>query len=285
MNIVLAVLVFMAFVVAGLGVWRWNDARNDRAVWRGLAGLSRPSPVEFDPDMVAGLPEPARRFFLYAISPGAPLRRIVEIEMSGKLGLGTREAPNYKPMRARQILAASHGLVWRLKTGAISGSDGVNDETSWTRFWLLGLIPVVRAGGDEDHYRSAMGRVAAEAIFWTPAAMLPGASVRWTSRGGDAARAIIRIGNFDHVVDVTVAADGRPTAVVLQRWSSENPDKTYRLQPFGGKLSGFRDFDGYRLPTHVEAGNLFGTDGYFPFYTADVSAIRFLDGDETTRWV
>src|SRR6056297_3336784 len=38
----------------------------------------------------------------------------------------------------------------------------------------------------------------------------------------------------------------------------------------GGYLSAFRKFAGYRLPSHVEAGNHFGTDEYFPFFVADV---------------
>jgi hypothetical protein len=40
-------------------------------------------------------------------------------------------------------------------------------------------------------------------------------------------------------------------------------------------MSDFREVDGYRLPFHVEAGNLYGTDDYFPFFIAEVTAIRF----------
>jgi hypothetical protein len=32
---------------------------------------------------------------------------------------------------------------------------------------------------------------------------------------------------------------------------------------------------GYRLPFRVEAGNMFGTADYFPFFLADVTEIRF----------
>jgi hypothetical protein len=79
------------------------------------------------------------------------------------------------------------------------------------------------------------------------------------------------------MVDVNVADDGRPTMVVIPRWSDANPEKTYRLQPFGGFLSEFRDFDGYKLPTHVEGGNFIGTEAYFPFYKAKVDGLRFID--------
>jgi len=74
---------------------------------------------------------------------------------------------------------------------------------------------------------------------------------------------------------VTVAADGQPTKLVFQRWSNANPEQEYHLQPFGGYLSSFQDFQGYRLPNNVEAGNHFGTEAYFPFYRVNVTEISF----------
>jgi hypothetical protein len=78
--------------------------------------------------MVEGLPESARRFFLFTIKPGTLLHTIAEIRMDGEIGLGTKDKPNYFPMRGHQILAPPHGLVWKLNAGhgaiRISGSDG-----------------------------------------------------------------------------------------------------------------------------------------------------------------
>lgn len=59
------------------------------------------------------------------------------------------------------------------------------------------------------------------------------------------------------------------------RWSDANPEKKHRLQPFGGKLSDFREVKGFRLPSNVEAGNMFGTDDYFVFFKAELITIRF----------
>jgi hypothetical protein len=161
----------------------------------------------------------------------------------------------------------------------ISGSDGFDGETSWVRFWLMSTIPIVRAGGSTDHARAAFGRVVAEAVFWAPAALLPGDAVSWAAVSADVARATVNHRGIVQTVDVTVAEDGRPTMVVIPRWSDANPEKTYQLQPFGGVLSEFRDFDGYKLPTHVEGGNFIGTEAYFPFYKAQVDDLCFVPGD------
>jgi hypothetical protein len=227
---------------------------------------------------VADLPDPARRYFLWAIRPGVPLKRVVELEMEGELSLGTREKPGYMPMRASQALGLD-GFVWRLRAGRptmwFSGSDGYAAGEGWTRFWLYGLLPVVRAGGGEDYARSAAGRAVAEAVFWAPAALLPSAQVRWEPVDGDTARALVRLRGHEHRVELTVAPDGRPLAVSLMRWSRENPERAWRLQPFGGTIGAVREAQGYRVAAEVDGGNGFGTPAYFPFYRARVTAVRF----------
>jgi hypothetical protein len=89
------------------------------------------------------------------------------------------------------------------------------------------------------------------------------------------ARVTITHGELEQAVDITVNAQGRPVEVSFQRWSDANPDKVHRLQPFGAVMSDFREVNGYRLPFRVEAGNMFGTEAYFPFFIADVTGIRF----------
>ncbi len=265
----------VALGALSLLVWRCTDVLKERSAWQALRRRAGPAGVAFDPAAVADLPEPARRYFRYAIAAGTPLASLVEIDMEGEIGLGTKERPRYGPMTARQILAPPHGLVWRVHTGVLSGSDGATPDTSWTRFWLLQLIPVVRVSGSADHHRSAFGRVVSEGAFWVPASLLPAANVAWTPVDDDTARATVAYRGFSQSVDVTVEADGRPSRVMIQRWSNANAARIFREQPFGGYLSDFREIDGYRVPMRVEGGNLIGTADYFPFFKAQVRAIRF----------
>lgn len=237
-------------------------------------------PGLFAEEMVADLPEPARRYFSYAIRTGTPLLPVAEIEMTGQFSLGSKDDPSYQPMEARQILAAPEGFVWAMRRRGgmpLSGSD----SGQWTRFRIFGLIPVARLGGDVDHTRSAFGRYSAEAVIWAPAALLPGPGIAWTAVDDDTARVSVRHGDLSQAVEVTVDRKGRPVVVSFQRWSNANPDKQHRLQPFGAVMSDFREVGGYCLPFRVEAGNMFGTDDYFPFFLADVTEIRFPGGQLT----
>ncbi len=274
MKFMIGVAIALLLGLMALVVMRLVDWRADRAEWDRLAALQPDTPKIFAPEMVADLPEPARRYFGYTIRPGAPLLPVAEIDMHGQFSLGTKEAPNYQPMEARQILAVPEGFVWSMRTRAgmpVSGSD----SGSWTRFRIFGLIPVGRLGGDPDHARSAFGRYAAEATIWAPASLLPRPGVAWSALDDDTARVIITHGALEQAVDITVDPEGRPVEVSFQRWSDANPDKVHRLQPFGAVMSDFREVGGYRLPFRVEAGNMFGTQDYFPFFLADVTDIRF----------
>lgn len=269
------VLAIVAIGLFGLFARRRLDLRADRAEMARLSAFQPTDPPRFSADMVADLPEPARRFFTFAIAEGTPLYTVARLEMQGQFGMGDKSAPGYMPMRATQVLAAPQGFVWAMSGGTggmrLSGSDSAN----WTRFWIAGLAPVARFGGSPDHKRSAFGRYVAEAVFWTPAAVLPGPNVTWEPVSANIARMTMRHDGLEQAVDLTVAGDGRPEQVSFQRWSNANPQKRHRLQPFGGYLSEFREVEGFRLPTHVEAGNDFESEAYFPFYIADVTDIRF----------
>jgi hypothetical protein len=268
-------LLIILFAGVALFAWRLLDHRADRNRMHQLMSMQAVHPVCFDPEMTADLPEPARRYFLYTIKPDTPLYRVAQISMSGRFGMGNRVNPNYLSMIATQILALPAGFIWKMRARrglmTLSGSD----SESWTRFWLMGLLPVARMGGDQDHTCSAFGRYVAEAVFWTPAAVLPGPGVAWEQVDTDCARLTISYQDLVQCVDVTVAPDGQPVQVCFDRWSNANPEKQHRLQPFGGYLSEFREFSGFRLPTHVEAGNWFGTDRYFPFFVVNVTDVDF----------
>jgi hypothetical protein len=282
MHVLLLIFVFLDICLAALLLRRWLDKRQATVLWQTLAASHGLPASRFHPALVASLPEPARRYFLFTIQSGALIQAVSKISAIGQIGLGTKDKPNYQPMTTEQILAPPLGLVWKLRAGKgllrISGSDAFSGDNSWTRFWLLGVIPIVRVGGNADHLRAAYGRVIAEAVFWAPATLLPSASVVWEAPDANTARATVTLGKMIQTVDITVAADGRPTTVTIPRWSNANSAKTYRLQPFGGYLSEFREFDGYRLPTLVEGGNFIGTDDYFPFYKVTVTGLRFCSG-------
>jgi hypothetical protein len=276
----------LAITVAGVsaaclgGAWgiRVHDRWDARRAWAALAAKAGRPPALFTPEMVAGLPDPARRYFMLAIAPGTPLRMVAELEMAGEIGLGDKEQPNYQPMVAKEVLAPPHGFVWmpRIGTGLrrVSGTDACIGDRAWTRFWLLDTVPVARTRSTPDLVRSARARAVAE-VLWVPASLLPANGVIWEAIDGETARAIFRYGGECFSLDLSVAEDGRPLAVVMQRWTNANPQRVFRHQPFGATIMETATFEGYTIPTRIDAGNGFGTEAYFPFFRVLVTEARF----------
>ncbi len=265
--------------IAGLVVMRGIDLRADAKARRVLLKAQPSQPAVFSPAMVADLPSVAQRYFLHAIAPGTRLRTVARISMVGDFSLGASPNDPYLQMTADQVLAAPTGFVWSVALRSdemrLAGSDAYVEGNSWSRFWLLGTLPLARAGGNVDHARAAFGRAVAEAVFWTPAALLPGTGATWTDIAKNQTRVTLTQGDLVQSVDVTVDENGAATQVAFDRWSDANPEKTYRLQRFGGYLTEYRDFQGFSLPTRIEAGNHFDSDVYFPFFRATVTEIDF----------
>jgi hypothetical protein len=263
---------------AGTAALRLADRRRAARACARLMERRLSEPAPFAPAMGEGLPEPARRYLRYAIAPGVPLRLVAEIEMTGVFGLGNRDAPRYLPMRAHEILAPPHGFVWLPSIGAglvrFAGSDGCVDDEAWTRFWLMGVVPIVRPAMTPDLVRAARARALAEAL-WVPAALLPRHGARWEPIDAERARVVFAIAGERFALDLTVAADGRPIALATERWSNANPERTYRFQPFGGTIDEMGAFAGYRVPMRIAVGNHFGTDAYFPFFRTEWVSVAY----------
>lgn len=280
MIFVLAALLGLIFVVfTALVVWRWLDRCADSRVMAALYASQPEDPPLFDEAMIEGLPEPTQRYFRFTISPGTPLCTVADITMEGRLSLGTADKPNWMEMTASQVLGAPDGFIWRPRASVsgvgMAGSDAALRGASWTRFWLAGLLPIVRAGGNADHARAAYGRYVAEALFWTPAALLPGEGIRWERLGENSAQVTLAAFGMEQSVEMHVDDRGALTHIVFPRWSDANAQKQFQVQPFGGDLSEFRTFEGFTVPTVVHAGNFYGTPGYFPFYQVRVTSMRF----------
>ena len=81
--------------------------------------------------------------------PGTPLARSVRLTMHGTLRLSP--GGNALTMRAEQVLAPPAGFIWRARVGRgamrFRGFDRYGNGEGGMRWWMLGLLPIVRAGG------------------------------------------------------------------------------------------------------------------------------------------
>ncbi len=140
-----------------------------------------PEDLTFSEELVAGQPEPVRRFFTHAIAPGTPLARSVRLEQTGSM----KPSPSGSRF---EIIADGNPCPTvraRLASQDQDGTASVPDcrhplrrQGPSLRGTVLG-IPVLRASGI-DVSRSSRHRVVAESL-WVPSALLPHRGVVWTA--------------------------------------------------------------------------------------------------------
>jgi len=276
-------LVLLAgLLTAAILAWSFGHVRyrarmaETEAAWGAIAA---PAPaLSFDPAALADSPEIARRYLTHAIAPGTRLTPKVTLTMEGVFRLGDAANPRPMPMTARQRLAAPRAFVWipQIGTGplSITGSDGFDGRKGWTRFWMLRALPLVRAADTPDINRSALARPALEAI-WAPAALHPALGAVWTQTGPDSADVTFASGPEPVTISLTLSPDGAVENVSTQRWSDANPENRFRWQPFGGRAFGEASFNGYTIPSQLEAGNHYGTPAYFAFFDVRITGADY----------
>jgi hypothetical protein len=245
-------------------------ARAVRRDWLRLAAPAGRAPA-FAPAMLAGLPEPARRWLGHAITPGTPLWRSVELTMRGQIRLG-----RWRSFTARQLLAPPDGYIWaataRVAGLPVTGFDRLSAGTGQMSWRLLGLFPVMAASGT-DVTLSACGRLAGE-IALLPTAF-PRASWLPGGRPG-AAIASLRSGAHTESAELSVGDDGRLLEVRVERWG--NPGGApFGRYPFGVSVEAESGFSGITIPSVLRAGWWWGTERQAAgeFFRAQITSAVF----------
>ncbi|MCA9738989.1 MAG: DUF6544 family protein [Gemmatimonadota bacterium] len=237
--------------------------------WDALDGHA--SPQVFDVSMVEGLPEPARRWLLHSVAPGTPLASSVTLTLPGTLRLARDGDP--LTMTSEERLDPTRGYVWRarVRMGPVSirGYDLYVDGRGEMRWWLAGMVPIVRASGP-DLDRSAAGRLLGESIF-VPTVLLPARGARWDAVDDERVRVRVDDGHEALTLTLTVRPDGSLARVDFLRWNSDPKNGPVGPLPFATELSDDRDFGGYTIPTRLEAGWRLGKAEEFRFFTARVT--------------
>ena len=245
-----------------------GEARRVRAAWRTLA--TRPAPTEvFSAELVAALPEPARRWLTHAIPAGTPLWNSARVTMHGQIKLGS-----WRRFTAHQVVAPNAGYIWAatawLAVLPVRGFDRFSSGTGEMRWRLLGLIPVVTAVG-ADVGRSAAGRLVSEIVL-APTGFR---AATWTAgRSADHVVGTWLLDGQEESVELQIGPAGEVRSVLVSRWGNPGGEPFGRY-PFGCTMHSEAAFNGVVIPAAVSAGWWWGTDRYAEgeFFRATITEV------------
>jgi hypothetical protein len=274
MRLLIGLGVGVGLVIVGLAAARMRKERQVESIWHSLEGGR--DGERFQPDMVDSLPEPARRYLLHSIRPGTPLAASVRLVLTGSIRLMKDRDP--LPMTSEEILAPPRGYIWKARVHQgvmrIRGFDLLADGRGEMRWWLGGLIPIVRASG-AGLSRSAIGRLLGEAVF-LPSVLLPSRGARWEAVDDSTARVRVSSQGEEVALTLTIDGEGRLRRVSFTRWNNDPQNGPIGYLPFVSEdFAAERTFDGYTIPTRFRAGWRLGQEGALAFFFATIAEAEF----------
>lgn len=228
--------------------------------------LSTPPAAElegFSPDLVADLPEPARRYLLHAIAPGTPLAPAVHLQMEGTMTPTPGSARVH--LTAKETLAPRCGFVWtahaRMYGLPVRVRDHYVENDGGVHVNVLSLVPLPLAAEDEDVTRSSRGRLIGEAVWCPTALVAPG--VTWEAVDADRTRFTLAVDGAAAPVTIHVGPEGALREVTLNRWGDVGVASP-RLLPYGFRIEEEATFEGITIPTRLRGGWWYGTERFDP---------------------
>ncbi len=246
-----------------LGARRLARDRTFGHIEQALLAPLEDAPEMFSPDLVAGLPEPARRHLLHAIAPGTPLAPAVRLQMDGTMTPTPGSARVC--LTAEETLAPQRGFVWTASARMFGLPVRVRDHyfssDGGVHVTILGLIPMPFSADAKDVTRSSRGRLIGEAV-WCPTALV-GPDVAWEAVDADRARFTLAVDGEAVSVTVRVGPEGALREVTLDRWGDAGVPSP-RLLPYGFAVEKEATFGGVTIPTRLCGGWWYGTSRFDP---------------------
>jgi hypothetical protein len=212
----------------------------------------------FKPESLTNLPDAARRYLEYAITPGAKLASAVRLWMHGEIQLERQ----WHDFTAEEVVYWDRGMIWQAKTWVnglpISGADRVVDGIGHSQWKTFGLVSVVNETG-ADVTRSAIGRMQIESVCLPSVLCHP--DIIWTEIDATHVKASFSTLGEQAELILTIDRSGGLQRVKLVRWG--NPEgSNYRYLDFGGVVTAAAKLGDYTIPTRLNIGWFFDSERF-----------------------
>jgi hypothetical protein len=263
-----------AGVVGGLALRRRFRRRRDELV-AALSTDEGTAPGTYDPDAVAALPSPVRRYFETVLDPGQALARSARIEQRGEIRIGSD--PAWRSFEATNHVATDPpGFVWDARVEmapllAVRVLDASVGGEGLLRARLFGVVPVADATPGTTLDEGELLRYLAEAP-WVPTALLPARGVEWEGIDDDSARATLSTGGT--TVSATFHFEDGVVDRVTARRPYTNPDGSQDPVPWTGYWDDYEERGGMLVPTRgaVEWNR---TDGDWRYWRGRLTDVTY----------
>lgn len=221
------------------------------------------------------LPEPVKRYFRYVLKEGSGHINNIRVQQSGYIRL--KENQKWIPFKAVQYFdgqkpdfiwiasASINPFVW------INARDKYIDQKGNMLIKLFSMLALADAAGKEMDVSSFI-RYFSEAL-WFPTSLMPSRFLRWEPVDSRSAKAFIEDGANRAELIFDFNSRGEIVKITtFDRYRSVN--KEYCKEKWTGYFKDYKEVEGIRIPTHIEAEWNPG-DGDFKYVKINVKKIEF----------
>ncbi len=215
-------------------------------------------------DIIAELPEPVKRYFDLVLKENSNKIKSVDLTHGGYFK--TSEKSRWIRIRGQQYFRTDQPWFrWTGRTALFKAVDSFEDGSGQLRVKLLGLIPIVKEEGAHVDQAELL-RWLAES-FWFPTNLLPSDNLTWDKVDCNTARVNYRYKDISISYLVSFNEKGEMTRLEAKRYRQAG-----EIMTWVGKVSDYKNFDGFLVPTHIEASWIMeeGEHQYVDFYVTSI---------------
>lgn len=248
---ILAIVIVLVFVASAV-----SNSLFDRQVKKEVGELYSSNP-ENKKEIVtkadlAGLPSCVQKWLERSQVVGKEKISTVRLKQKGVMRL--KEDQPWMPFEAEQYFTVDEpGFVWKAKVKMnpllyFAGRDKYFQGKGEMNIKVLSLLPVVNAGGSSEMDQSTLLRYLAE-MTWFPTAALND-YIKWEEIDANSARATMSCKGVTGSGVYTFDDNGDVVSFFAKRYREVNGQ--YVLDPWGGVVKGYNEFNGIRISSKTD---------------------------------
>ncbi|HAJ94652.1 MAG TPA: hypothetical protein DCP02_00315 [Actinobacteria bacterium] len=221
------------------------------------------------------LPEPVKKYFKYVLKEDSRHINSIKVRQSGYIRL--KKNQKWIPFRAVQYFNGQKpGFIWIASANInpfiwVSTRDRYINQKGNMLVKLFSIFTLVDATGKEMDISSFI-RYFSEAP-WFPTSLMPSRFLRWEAVDGISAKAFVI--NGTNRAELIFGFNSRGEIIkVTTHDRYRSVDKEYCKEKWTGYFKDYKEMEGIRIPTRIEAEWNSG-DGNFKYIKIDVKKIEF----------